>query len=250
MQRNYLAAMVAALVTLSLLTAGAFVAFGSAGAQEVGDGTESPADQTIHVSATGSAENAPDEALVRVAVTAEAADIGPVRDELANGSEGLTSALDELGVSYETTEYDISQQRLPPEEREGPTYRGAHVYEVQLDKLDRIGAVVDAAAGTGAEVGSIQLTLSDEQREQLRDDAIEDAMADARQQADTIAGTSDLTVTGVSSVDASQQQFSPVSDDSARSLETESASGAPPTDIETGDVSVTYSVSVTYHVSS
>lgn len=246
MQRNYLAAMLAALVAVSLLGATVLAAFGSAGAQEVDGEEESPAEQSIHVSATGTAEAAPDEAVLRVAVTAESDEVGPVRDELADGSAELTSALDELGVSYETTEYDIRQPRFPPEERDGPAYRGAHAYEIQLDDPDRVGEVIDAAAGVGAEINTVQLTLSDEQRETLRDDAIEDAMADARHQADTIADTSDMSVTGVSSVDASQHQFRPVEFDSARSV-AESDTGGPPTDIAAGDVSVTYRVSVTYN---
>lgn len=247
MQRNYLAAMLAALLAVSLVGAGALAAFGSAGAQPAGEETASPADHSIHVSASGAAEAAPDEAVLRVAVTADGDEIGPVRDELATGSAELTDTLDELGVSYETTEYDIREPRFPREDREGPAYRGAHVYEVQVDDPDRVGDVIDAAAGAGAQISHVELTLSDEQRETLRDDAIEAAMADARHQADTIAGTSDLTVTGVATVDASQEQFSPVSYETARE---DGAQAGPPTDIATGDVSVTYRVSVTYNATS
>lgn len=247
MQRNYLAAMLTALVALAVVTAGAFAAFGSAGAQDVGDDGESPANQSIHVSATGTAESAPDEAVLELAVTAEGEDVGAIRDEIASGSEELTSALDELGVEYETTEYDISQPRFPREERDRPAYVGAHTFEVTLDDPDRAGAVIDAAADAGAEVGDLELTLSDEERETLRDEAIQDAMDDARHQADTLATESDLEVTNVRTVDAAQQRFSPVSYDGARNLAQEDA--AQSTEVVTGDVSVTYSVSVTYNAS-
>ena len=250
MQRNYLAATVlTVLVAMALVTAGGIAASGSVGAQDTAD-TESTAGKSIQVSATGTTEAEPDEAVVRVAVTAESDEITTVRDDLATGSAELTDALDELDVDYETTEYDIRQRYGPRDEGDEPQYQGTHAYEVTIDDPDRVGEVIDAAAGAGAEIGNVQLTLSEQRRTELRDDAIEAAMNDARHQADTIAATSGLSVTGVSTVDASQQQFSPVNFETARSFATDQESGAPPTEIQTGQVSVTYSVTVTYNVSS
>ena len=250
MQRNYLAATVlTVLVAMALVTAGGIVASGSVGAQDTAD-TESTDRQSIQVSATGTAEAEPDQAVVRVAVTAEGEEIASVRDDLATGSAELTDALDELDVDYETTDYNIRQPRVPQEEREQPPYEGVHAYEVTIDDPDDVGAVIDAATGAGAEVGNVQLTLSDRRRTNLRDDAIEAAMKDARRQADTIAEAGDLSVTGVSTVDASQQRFSPVSFETARSFAEDQDGGAPPTEIQTGEVSVTYSVTVTYNATS
>lgn len=245
MERNYVAVLIAVTVGLSLLAVGAFAAFGSAGADQPDEGPST--NNEIYVSAVGDADAEPDQAVVNVAITAEGEELGPVRDELASGTEELTAALDDLGVEYETADYDIDQRRHPREEREMPTYLGMHAFTVTLDDPDSTGDLIDEAVDAGAVINNVRLTLSEESRQELRDEAIQAAMDDARHQADTIANASGLQVTGVSTVDASQQRFSPVSYDEARES---GGDAAPPTQIETGTVSVTYAVDVTYNATS
>jgi uncharacterized protein YggE len=228
---------------LVLATAGAVaVGFGTADAQT----TATPADRAISVSATGSADASPDQAVVHVAVTGEADDPATVRDTLATGAQDLRDRLDELGVEYETTEYAIEQRpERPPERRtDAPPYRGVHAFQVTLDDPDAAGDVIDAAVEAGAEVGHVELTLSDAQRETLREEAIRDAMADARSQATTIASAGDLTVTGVATVDAAQRHYSPVRYEMAAAA---SGAAAADTVVSQGEVSVSYEVSVTYN---
>lgn len=248
MQRDHLALLTAAAVALALLVVGAAAAFGSAGAQEPADVQSN--DHTIHVSATGEAETAPDKAILEVGIVAEGDSLDAVRDDLASGSENLTASLEELGVEYETSGYDIDQQRHPREERERarPEYVGAHSFTVTLNDTDQVGTVIDGSVDAGAEIEHVRLTLSDDQRAQLRDEAIEAAMGDARHQADTIAQTSGLEVTTVTSVDASQRGYRPVP---VEGVDDVAGDGdAPPTEIQTGAVSVTYSVDVTYNATS
>lgn len=243
MQRKYLA--VAGVATLMVLAAiGAAASFGTVGAQS----TESPADRTITVSATGDAADSPDKAVVRVAATAEGDDPATVRDDLTSDAESLRNALDELGVEYETIRYSIEENRHPrPPERETDRapYAGIHAYEVTLENPDDTGAVIDAAADSGAEVMDVKFTLSEEKQTELRNTAIENAMDDARAQADAVADAGDLEVTEVSSVDASQRRYTPVR------YEMEAADGAgsaaAATVVESGDVSVSYTVNVAYN---
>jgi len=234
--------LIAALAITAIVGVGAFAAFGTAGAQEdvQTTNTTDDADRTISVSATGTADAAPDQGVVRVAVTAEGESVGAVRDELATGTEDLTAALDDLGVDYETSDYSVGDSH------EYPEYEGSHSFVVRFDDPDRAGAVVDAAAGAGAEVRNVRLTLSEETREQLRDTAIENAMGDARQQADTVAESGGLAVAGVQRVDASQRSYSPVDLELTAAQAGEDAA-QPPTQIASGDVSVTYTVDVTYN---
>lgn len=237
MQRNYLAALIAGLAVLAVVAGGAMAAFGTVGA----DSTQAPSDdQSISVSANGEADAAPDQGVVRVAVTSEGDDPSVVRDQLASGADDLRSALDELGVEYETSDYSI---REPHRERgDQATYQGYHAFVVTVDDPESVGEVVDGAANAGARIGNVQLTLSDEKRNELRDKAIQAAMGDARHQAETIAAASNLDVTGVHDVDASQQRFRPVSYDTAAE---DGAGGS--TQIDMGSVSVTYNVQVTFN---
>lgn len=239
--------LVAALVIVALVGVGAFAAFGTAGAQEdvqTTNNTDDTVDRTIQVSATGGADAAPDQGVARVAVTAEGESVGEVRDELATGTQQLTAALDDLGVEYETSDYSV-HDRAERHDQGEPQVRGSHSFVVRFNDTDMAGSVVDAAAGAGAEVQDVRLTLSEETRQQLREEAIQNAMADARQQADTIADSGGLSVVGVKSVDASQRGYRPVHfDDMAAEAGQDGA--APPTEIASGDVSVSYSVDVTY----
>jgi uncharacterized protein YggE len=238
MQRNYLAALIAGLAVLAVVGAGAMAAFGTVGA----DSTQAQSDErAISVTANGEADAAPDQGVVRIAVTAEGDDPSVVRDELASGADDLRSALEELGVEYETTEYSIQE---PHRERgEQAAYQGYHAFGVTVDDPERVGDVVDAAADAGAKIGDVQLTLSDEKRAELRDKAIEAAMGDARHQAETIAASSNLDISGVHNVDASQQHFRAVSYEMAA---TEDGAGRS-TQIDMGSVSVTYNVQVTFN---
>lgn len=243
MQRNHLAALLVAVALLGLVAVGTVTALDNGDNESVTANQTS--DQTIHVSGSGVAETAPDQAALAVAITAEGETVQSVRDDLAIGADELTSALDDLGVDYETTRYDVGQPRHPPDAQDVPSYVGSHSFGITLDNPDRVGTVIDAAVNAGAEINDVSLTLSDDQRTALRDDAIEAAMSDARQQADTIAATSGLTVTGVTAVDASQRSFNPVAYDAELAVE-ETDDAGPPTEIVSGDVSITYTVDVTY----
>ncbi len=243
MTRNLLATIsllaLVAFVTLGAVTAG----FGTVGA----DGPSGDADRTIGVSATGEASAQPDQAVVQVAATATGDDPAAVRNDLAAGADALRSALDDLGVSYETATYSIDEPRRHREERsDQPAYRGVHAFEVTLDDPDAAGSVVDAAADAGATVQHLELTLSDARREQLRDGAITNAMTDARQQASTIAAAGDLRVVDTFSVDASQRHYRTASYDGAAA----EAQAGGSTTIDAGDVSVSYQVQVTYNATS
>lgn len=244
MKRNYIVAAFVGATVLAVALAGAMAVSGAVGA-------DSPAEteqQQIAVDATGEAEAEPDKALVTLAVTAEGDEPAEIRDELAIGADELTAALEQEGVEYETIQFSIREAFHPREdpERDAPEYEGVHAFEVTVDDPDAVGEIIDVAANTGAEVGNIQMTLDEDTREQLRDEAIEDAMDDARHQADTIAASGGLQVVDIVTVDASQQYFRGVevaTDDVADGE-------APPTDIVVGEVSVSYAVDVTFEATS
>lgn len=242
MQRNSIAAIgTAVLLTLAAVSV-AVAGLGTAGAASH---DAQPSERTITVSSTGEASAAPDEAVVHVSVSAEAETPAEVRDGLASGAESLRAALDELGVDYETTGYDIREHRRPPDRREaGPAYEGSHRFEVSLDDPDAVGDVIDAAANANAEIDGVQLTLSEERRQQLRDEAIGNAIDDARDQAETVAAAADLSVNATLTIDASQSRYVPVRYDVA--AEATAGDGAAPTTIDRGDVTVSYAVQVTY----
>lgn len=240
MQRDRLPVLIVVTALLAVALVGAALVAPS------GADDSAPADRSITVDATGDAEAQPNQAVVRVAATAEGDDPAQVRDALSEEATALRENLGAANVSeddYETTEYRIREPRRHPEERDGPAYVGVHAFEVTLEDPDRAGAVIDAAADANAEVESVRFTLSEERRTELREEAITDAMDDARTQANAIADSGGLQVTDVATVDASQRHYRPVEYEAAAAGASEDAD----TMVDTGTVSVGYRVQVTYN---
>ncbi|MES3517556.1 MAG: SIMPL domain-containing protein [Natronomonas sp.] len=232
---------------LALLLVAAAVAIPGSADEPATEGASIESSQTngqITVSADGTASAEPDTAVVSVDVTADGDEVAAVRDDIADDADALRSALDEIDAEYETVGYRIDEPRVPPrEQRDGPAYRGVHSFEVTVDVAEA-GAVIDRAIDAGAEVDGVEYTLTADRREDLRQEAIDDAMADAQMQADAVSTAGDVALDGVERVDATQRRGSSVRLDAP--VPAAEADAAPDTTIETGDVTVSYSVTVVY----
>lgn len=225
--------------------------------------------RSVVVSSSGEAEGEPDLAVLQVSVEATGDDAGAVRDELATRADDLVSALVEYGVD----EDDITTRRfgihdridrrameadgVEPRSREDVEeyvyYQGTHSFTVETGDVDGVGALIDAAVDGGADtVGQVTFTLSDERRETLRQQALQRAIRDAREEAETIAGEVGASVAEATVVDASGGRVHPVrrevgyaGDGAAR---TPTPEPAPTTGVEPGDVTVTANVRVRYRM--
>jgi hypothetical protein len=90
--------------------------------------------------------------------------------------------------------------------------------------------------------------LSDEQAQALRSQALAKAIANARSDADTAAAALNVTITGTQTADISQG-YTPVVYSNYDTLASSSKSAAAPTPIQSGDITVTAQVAVTYTIS-
>jgi len=210
--------------------------------------------QAIQVAGTGSTEASPDEAVVRVGVVVLGDDIESVQSELAANATAVREALRDQGVEADrirTVRYDLGQNyRYDPDRRPSePRYRGQHTFAVTLDDPDRAGDVVVTAVQNGAtRVRGVQFTLSDEKRTDLRADAVEAAVENARTEADTAAGAAGLSITGVDTVRTTELQAEPYRVHDSRLLSSQVASGGGTSPaISQGPVTVTARVLVTYN---
>jgi len=52
-------------------------------------------------------------------------------------------------------------------------HRGIHVFSVSVNDTDAVGSVIDSASNVGAEIGNVELTRTEETRDELRDEATE-----------------------------------------------------------------------------
>jgi len=254
MKRTKTALIGALVVAVALVGAGVVVA--DLGADDA-PGTVSASEQTdgptrtIQVAATGSTETQPDKALVRVSVEATADDPTTARNRLAANVSTMEAALADAGIDesgIRTTDFDLRERRdRRPPERDGkgepdPEYWASHQFVIEVEDVDRVGTVVDVAIDNGAtNVDDVRFTLSDETRQELRTEALETAMSDARQQAETIASSADLTITGVYSASTTDVHVP------TRRVAMEAAADGGGTSFNSGPVSVTATVEVTYN---
>src|SRR5437879_919465 len=143
---------------------------------------------------TGEVRVMPDRAIVRFGVQLDAADARTAQGRVSEAMQGVIQALRRLNIP----ENRIGTERLglspvyeqPPPGREGRPrlagYRAANVVRVELDDLARLGPVIDAAVGAGAnEVQGIQFAVASEAP--YRTQALRKASAEARTKAQAIA---------------------------------------------------------------
>lgn len=233
---------VAVLATLVLLS-------GCTGALGASDsGTQAPAEttnRTVDVSASGTITAQPDQAVVRVGVEARGDDAATARQRLAENVTELRSALSEIeGAQVTTSGYDIGEnhRRSREDPDADPQYIARQSFEVTIDDTDDAGTVIDTAVANGAtSVDGVQFTLSADRREELETQALQAAMDRSRSKADTLAERANLTIDGVRTVTTVERGYRP-----HRMEATAAAGDGASTDIDSGPVTVTAQVQVTY----
>ncbi|WP_136600928.1 SIMPL domain-containing protein [Salinigranum halophilum] len=200
---------------------------------------------TLSTTGTGSVDAEADLAIVSVAVVATADSADAARGQVATDVERMRTALREAGVPDDAVttasfavfpEYDYTDG-----ERTERGFRAVHAFRIETEPA-RAGEVVDVAVGNGAsEVQGVSFTLTDETRAALRAQAIERAVTAARTDADAMAETVGLSVTGVETM-STAGGFTPVE----RFDVAESAADGARTSFEPGPVRVSVTVQVTY----
>lgn len=200
--------------------------------------------QFIHVTASGEVETEPDTATISMVIEASGSEAEAVREELASRAEELKDALLEFGLDEEqitTGRYDIR------EHRNDGTYRGTNEFQINVEDVDSVGELIDAAVDGGAdEVGRIHFGISEDRRDELRDEAIELAAENARDEAETVAAAKGLTITGVQTVSTDPGRVRPYRASVGHlEMDAEDDSGTP-TQIDRGPVTVSAQIEVTY----
>ncbi len=229
--------------TSDATTAGTDAAPASEGA---GADTASASGKSITVAAAGSVTADPDRAVVRVAARATADSASVARERVAENVSALRAALADAGVPDDrvTTEnYNIRQTRQSRESAR-TEYRATHTLAVEVANVSRVGEVIRTAVESGAsEVQYVEYTLSEEKRDELRDRALTRAMSNARDDADVLASNANLSLVGVDSVSTGGADVRPYRAELTAAA-ADGGSGA--TSIDSGPVTVSANVEVTY----
>jgi uncharacterized protein len=148
--------------------------------------------QGISVSGTGEASGAPDLALIELGVSTEGKTVKEARDAAATAMNAVSDAVkgdDVAEKDVQTRQFRIEPEyEYPDGTQELIGYRVTNIVEVKVRDLDRVGEVIDDVAAAGGDVVQIQgLSFTIEEPEELRAQAREEAMADARARAESLA---------------------------------------------------------------
>lgn len=233
----------ALLVAAMLAFAGCAGAAGDATPLQTASGSTDTNTVTSGGSATVSA--APDLAAIGVAVEVRAETAEAARTQAATRVDQLRSALTDAGYEVETTAFRLNPEYdYSGESRDLVGYRAYHALSFETTP-DDAGSAVDLAVDNGATaIQTVQFTLSDETRAELRAEALAAAVEDARGSAETVAGAADRSVGTELSMQVGSSGFRPY--DSRVAYETADSGGS--TSFEPGSVTVSASVTVTYEL--
>jgi len=207
-------------------------------------------DRTVTVSASGSVDAAPDQAILTLAVETVGATAEETLAENARRADALIRTLTEAGIPREdigtasfglSPEYARPERGEPQEEPRIVGYRAHNMLRVVVDDLARAGEIIDAAAAAGGNrIGGPSFQIADPAPLRLR--ALESAVAKARAEAEVLAAALGMTLGDPVTVDTSPVDGPypmPVAFAVAREADVA-------TPIEPGTMSVSASVRVTW----
>jgi uncharacterized protein len=150
----------------------------------------------LTVSGNGESRAAPDEATVRLGVSVQAPTAREAQDQVNRTAGAILEAVRKLGIPAEriqTSELNLGpvygQDNRPGSEIREPKivgYQASNVVSVQVEQLDKVGPVIDAGLGAGANrLEGVMFGLRDDRK--ARADALTHAVEEARGKADALA---------------------------------------------------------------
>jgi uncharacterized protein YggE len=216
--------------------------------------TDTASEHVIQTAGTGNVIGTPDRAQVTFAVQTENIDVKLAQAENADKMARVHDALIAAGIpkdALKTTGYNIypvyedSTGLLKPKIK---TYQVTNRLTVTLHNVSRTGDIIDMAVANGInEADSIQFMLSDEKQQELRTEALKEAVSRAKSDADTISAAMGTTITGIQRAETGSA-YSPVYFQNY-ALDGASAKSAAATPIQSGDITVSATVTITYTIS-
>jgi uncharacterized protein len=209
--------------------------------------------RTINVGATGTVEREPDRAMILLAVESQAPTAREASQQNAQLMDRVLAALRQAGIRDEairTVSYELRPEYSRPErDREPPriaSYRTINMVQVRVDAIARVGTVIDAALGAGANrVANLNFELQDAEGARL--EALQMAMTTARREAEVIATAAGQRLGEPLSINIGQHYPPPRPMAAAPRMEMAMAADVP-TPIEGGQLAVMASVHVVYRI--
>ena len=205
--------------------------------------------KTINVVGVGTAKGKPDRVILTFSVIARGETATKAYQDNAEKINSVIAALKEAGIAeeqMETVGYRLNPIYRHPKGEE-PTIAGYECrssLKVTLTSLEGVGEIIDRAVKAGAnQVSSVSFTLSEEERERLKAEALSLAVKDAKGKAETIARAAGISLVGPKSISLTS---TPTPIIYRKALAEAAPVPTPPQIIPPEELSVTVTVSVVY----
>jgi uncharacterized protein YggE len=208
--------------------------------------------QGIMVSGNGKATGKPDIAQITLGVSKLADTVQQARDDAGSSLDAMIKSVQANGVAkddIQTQQFNISPEYDYTNGRQRLTgFRVTNVVSVKLRDINKTSQVVDDAVNAGGDNAQVQgLAFTIDKPEDLERQARENAVADAKKKAQTLAGATGVSVGDPIAISETNVQGGPeyykgIANDSA------AAAAVPSTPIETGTLDVTVDVNVTWSI--
>lgn len=213
---------------------------------------EEPKDRVITATGSGEVLVAPDQAIVTLGVLTENADVKVAQADNAQKMSSVVTAIEKTGIDkadIRTTGYTVDlvyEDGISSFARKVRLYRVTNMVRVTVRDVQRAGVVVDAGIAAGAnQVNSVTLTLSETAMQAARTQALQKAVGSSRQEAQTVATSLGVNITGVRDASISGYYPVPVRYEGGYAAAAKDMAATP---IEPGTLSVSASVTVNYFI--
>ncbi len=215
------------------------------------NGRDGNAMNAITVVGEGEVRAEPDIAIVTAGVTHQAVNSQEAMDEVSRRLTAVIAAARSLGIEgrdIQTTGLSLSpiyRQRRPPDDSvEIEGYRASNNVSLTVRDLRRTSAVLDAALAAGAN-NIANLRFSFANPEQLRIQALSNAIANAETKAQAMAAAAGVDISGVNSIQEETVSFPREAQaDLARAMPAAAPAPAPP--VESGEMVIRARVRVSF----
>jgi uncharacterized protein len=228
-------------ISVLVLTASAVAGVGAPRLIRADAGEAAPG--TLVVLGTGSVTTKPDTASMSAGVTTQAPTAAGAISANADAMAKVIEALKRAGVTSKDlqTEFVSVEPRYDDNGRTIVGYTASNSVSAVVRELSKVGDVIDAAVTAGAnDVSGPSLARDDQDK--LYRDALEAAVANAREKATVLANAAGVSLGKVRSLNESPPSVGPVMFDALAAKES-------PTPIEPGTAEITASVRVVFAVS-
>ena len=204
----------------------------------------------------GTVTAAPDTATINIGITQTSQTVSDAQNKTNTVANKIIEDLKKLGISQnniKTSNYSIN-----PNYQNGPEliptrggqqnitgYTVTQNLEIKITPLDKVNTVIDTSTGDGANlVGGVNFTFSDSLQKSLEDKAMQQAVNNAKQKAESLASASGINLGKI--VNVIQNSSSPVPMPLGGALKNEALDTTQSTNITPGQNTVTVDVVLYY----